>query len=264
MSFARILFVVSTVFFISPARPAFGGAFLQPEGMVQVIQETSFSGSAQAFDAKGRLIPVASYRKFDFTTLVEYGALDWLTFTGRLETVNARTEGPPARAYRGLGRSEIGARVELWQADIYVVSAQVTLAAPGTRHVTNPASYGLAGYEAEARLMGGGSFDFNDFPGFWSVEAGYRRRAAGVPDETHLDLSGGVFVVEWLQAIGQVFSTFTAAGHGNPAGRAHKAQASLVLNPGRSWSLQAGAFFTPVAVASRRESGLLLAFWRRF
>jgi hypothetical protein len=45
---------------------AWGGAWLLPPGDGQVIADTFFSDSTQAFDAHGRLIPVPSYRKFRY------------------------------------------------------------------------------------------------------------------------------------------------------------------------------------------------------
>ncbi len=61
------------------AEPALGGAFVQRPGMVLAIQELSFSGSILAFDARGRVVPVPAYRKFNLETSLEYGAADWLT-----------------------------------------------------------------------------------------------------------------------------------------------------------------------------------------
>ena len=78
------------------AQPARGGAFLQRPGMVLAIQELNFSGSLQAFDAHGRVIPVPAYRKFTLQTSIEYGALEWLTLLGHLESVSVYTQGPPA------------------------------------------------------------------------------------------------------------------------------------------------------------------------
>ena len=244
---------------------AFGGAFLQPESMLLVIQEAALTGSTQAFDSRGHVIPVSYYRKFSLDTVMEYGVIDWLTVTGRFEHVSILAEGPPSGTYRGPGMSELGARVLIHQFDDTLVSAQASFRLPGTRASDNPATVDLTAREVDMRLMGGGSFFVDDRPGFWSAEAGFRRRGGGYPDEWHVDLGTGVFMFERLQLIAQAFTTLvSASAPAAPKSRSHKLQASLVFNPGRIWSLQAGAFFTPLAMEARRDSGIMLAFWRRY
>ena len=246
------------------AHSALAGAFVQPEGMLLVIHESSFSGSLKTFDDKGRLVPVSDYRKFTLDTVLEYGVLDRLTLLGRLEAVNVKAEGPPGAYYRGPGMTELGARVELGSAlnrDL-VFSAQAMLRLPGAR-VTNGATAGLTLLEADLRLMAGGSFEVNDQPGFWSAEAGPRKRGGGAPDDWRVEIATGLALFDRLQAIAQSFHVFTKRTDLDPASQSHKAQLSLVLNPGRSWSLQAGAFRTLAGVNARRDSGLLIAFWRR-
>ena len=47
-----------------------GGAWLMPPGYGQVIVDTFFSDSTQAFDAQGHLIPVPAYKKFELGTYI--------------------------------------------------------------------------------------------------------------------------------------------------------------------------------------------------
>jgi protein XagA len=47
---------------------AWAGAWLLAPGDGQVIADTFFSDSTLAFDARGHLIPVPSYRKFELGT----------------------------------------------------------------------------------------------------------------------------------------------------------------------------------------------------
>ena len=246
------------------APPALAGAFLERPGMILAIQELSFSGSSAAFDARGRLIPVAAYRKFTLQTSLEYGALDWLTVLGRLESVSVHAQGPPARDYRGLGMSELGARFQLWRSkdSDYVISAQAVRRLPMARE-GNPAAAGMTQSETDLRLMAGGAFDVRDRAGFWSVEAGLRQRGGLTPDERRLELAAGLYIFDLLQVLAQGFHVFTPRTPLAAASQSHKAQMSLLFNAGRSWSLQAGAFRTLAGVNVRRESGLLMAFWRR-
>jgi hypothetical protein len=257
----RLFFALA---FCLAARSALGGAFLQPEGMLLVLHESTFSGSLQAFDDKGRLIPVSGFQKFTLDTALEYGALDWLTLLGRLEAVSVYSQGPPAAYYRGPGMHELGARVELGRAldkDL-VFSAQALLRAPGAR-TPNPAAVGMTAIETDLRLMAGGSFELRDHPGFWSAEFGQRKRGGSSPDELRLELTAGFAIFDRLQAIGQSFHVYAQRMDLAPQSQSHKAQVSLMLNPGRSWSLQAGAFRTLASVNARRDNGVMVALWRR-
>ena len=246
------------------ASPALAGAFAQPQGMLLVIRESSVTGASQAFDAGARLTPAPAFRKYAFDTVLEYGALDWLTVLGRIETLGVYTQGPPAALYRGLGMSELGARIELGRAleEDLVFSAQTVLRLPGAR-TDNPAAVGMTQRQADWRLMMGGSFALNELPGFWSLEAGQRKRGAPDADEWRLEAMTGLFIFDRLQGLAQVENVFTRKAPLAPQSRSHKAQFSLVLNPGRPWSLQAGIFRTIAGVNARQEKGLLIAWWRR-
>ena len=260
----RSLFLL--LFLCLAARPALSGAFLQRPGMVLAIQELGFSGSLQAFDRGGRVIPVAAYQKFTLQTSLEYGALDLLTLLGRLEGVGVYSQGPPSAVYRGPGMSELGARVQLGRVlnqDLDLVfSAQALLRLPMARQ-GNPAAAGMTASETDVRLMAGGSFDVRERPGFWSLEAGLRQRGGPAPDERRLEVAAGLSIFDLLQVLAQGFHVFTPRTALTPPSQSHKAQLSLLFNPGRPWSVQAGAFRTLAGVNARRESGVLIAFWRR-
>jgi hypothetical protein len=246
------------------AQPALGGAFLQRPGMVLAIQELRFSGSLQAFDSRGRLRPVASYQKFTLDTALEYGLTDWVTLLARLEAASVFNEGPPAAFYRGLGMSELGARVELWGSRdrSLIFSAQAMARWPGAG-AGNAAASGMTAVETDWRLMAGGSFDVRERAGFWSIEGGLRKRSGPEPDEARLELATGLQVFDLLQVIVQGFHILIPRTPLNLHSQSHKAQLSLLFNPGRAWSLQAGAFRTLAGVNARQEKGLAVAFWRR-
>jgi hypothetical protein len=246
------------------ARPALGGAFTQRGGMLLVVQESSVTATMQAYDPRGRLAAARTYRKYALDTVFEYGALDWLTLLGRFETVGIAMQGPPSARYRGLGMSELGARVEFGRAfegDL-VFSAQGLLRLPGGRTV-NPAAAGLTQPQTDGRLMAGGSFELMDAPGFWSAEAGLRRTSGPEPNEWRIELAAGLSVFERLQVVGQGSSIFAQRTPFTPPSQSHKAQISLLLNPGRPWSVQVGSFRTFAGVNARKENGFLVAYWRR-
>jgi hypothetical protein len=78
-------------------------AFLEPAGQGEVIVTTSFTDSANAFDASGRLVPVASYRKFELTAWMDYGLTDWLTLIVVPSADDIVNSDHPTSTYRGLG-----------------------------------------------------------------------------------------------------------------------------------------------------------------
>ena len=78
------------------------GAWLMPPGEGQIIASTAFSGSARAFDANGRLIPVPSYDKFELGAYLEYGLTDWLTVIAA-PAYDSIKQPAPAASYDGPG-----------------------------------------------------------------------------------------------------------------------------------------------------------------
>ena len=246
------------------AHPACAGAFAQRQGMLLVIHEFTSTLALQAFDRRGGVVGAPLYAKYTSDLALEYGALDWLTFLGRMEAARVYAQGPPAAYYRGPGMSELGARVELGRAlhEDVVFSAQALLRLPGVR-TANPAAAGLNQREIDWRLMMGGSFDLRDAPCFWSIEAGPRKRGGPEPGEWRAEAAAGYFLFDRLQLVGQTSIIFAAQTPLMPKSQSHKAQINLVLNPGRPWSLQLGTFRTVSGVNVRRETGLLLAWWRR-
>jgi hypothetical protein len=94
-----------------------GGAWLMPPGDGQVIVDTFFSDSTQAFDAQGHLIPVPAYRKFELGTYIEYGLTNWLTLVAA-PSYDRIQNPPPGQSYNGLGESEIAAAPRrAWKTD---------------------------------------------------------------------------------------------------------------------------------------------------
>jgi protein XagA len=65
------LFVASSGIGSGGIEEAWGGAWLLSPGDGQAIVYSDFSGSAQAFNAQGHLIPVRQYRKFELGTYIE-------------------------------------------------------------------------------------------------------------------------------------------------------------------------------------------------
>ena len=61
------------------AAEARAGAWLEPPGQGEIILGGTFSDSLRAYDVNGRLAPVSSYKKFELTAYLEYGAMEQVT-----------------------------------------------------------------------------------------------------------------------------------------------------------------------------------------
>ena len=58
------------------AAEARAGAWLEPPGQGEIILGGTFSDSLRAYDVNGRLAQVSSYKKFELTAYLEYGAME--------------------------------------------------------------------------------------------------------------------------------------------------------------------------------------------
>jgi len=240
-------------------------AFLEPAGQGQIIVTTSFSDSADAFDASGKLVPIASYRKFELTAWTDYGVTDWLTLIVAPSADDIVNADHPTSTYRGLGTTEVGARVALMQGQSSILSAQATGLAPGSFDKTNPALAGYDSFESDARLLYGASFELAGLPSFIDFEAGYRWYQIG-PGQVRTDLTFGIRPRPDLLLLAQSFN-IVSVGPGVPYApnfRSEKLEASAVFDFTKDWSAQLGAFATIAAVGTRREEGLVTALWHRF
>jgi hypothetical protein len=248
------------------AGDALAGAWPLGEGEALVIGGGSFSDSAMAFDAKGKLLPVSSYRKFNLGLYIEYGATERVTLVAKPVLANVRSAGPPAGAYHGLEALEAGARVLFGKVGDAVFSAQATVKIPGSSDVLNPALVGSTAVEAEGRLLAGYSFQIFDRAAFVEAQAGWRAGTGGNPGEARLDLTIGARPFERVLVLLQSFNLATtgAGTWSYPNQRMSKLQPSVVFDIAAGWSVQAGAFTTIYALNARREQGLVAAVWKKF
>src|SRR3954452_4280961 len=130
------------------AAGARAGAWLEPPGQGEVILGGSFSDSLRAYDSNGRLAPV-SYKKFELTGYMEYGAVEQVTLIAAPSVLDFRAK-PPGESYAGMGVLEAGARVNLYQHEEWIFSAQTTL-----REATNARSRIFSIPAMECRPMPG-------------------------------------------------------------------------------------------------------------
>jgi hypothetical protein len=260
--------VAALVGFVPPCgcEPALAGAWSIGEGRAIAIATASFSDSLMAFDAKGKLLPVSSYRKFNLGLYVEYGYDDRLTLIVKPTLADVVTAGPPAGRYRGLEALEAGARWEVAKFGDIVLSAQATGKLPGSMNAANPAVVGATARELDARLLAGYSFQMFKRDGFAEAQVGWRVRDGGNPGEARVDVTLGLRPYDRILALLQSFNVATT-GSGTaayPSQKYSKLQPSVVYELADGWSVQGGGFLTIAAVNARRDQGLIAAVWKRF
>jgi hypothetical protein len=254
----RILAFSAFLFAISGAR---AGAWLQPPGEGEVILGGSFSDSLRAYDVRGRLAPVFSYKKFELTAYMEYGAMEQVTLVAAPSVLDFRAK-PPGQSYAGMGVLEAGARVKLYEYDEWIFSAQATL-----RDATNPRSRIFLdtghGVQADARLLIGRSFTVFGFPAFSNLEIGYRS-PGGFGHEVRADATIGIRPMEKLLVLLQTFNI--SAIHTAPLypTRSSKIALSAVYDVTQSISVQLGGIIGLPGVNTTTERGVISAVWYRF
>ena len=251
------------------------GAFLQEEGKTQIIVTSTFDGSDHTFDASGKLLPLAQYRKFEMVTYAEYGATDWLTLifapsssqsTGSVGVASARGAAGSVDLVETAdryARIEAGGRFRVWRNDHSIVSFQATFRAPYAVNRSLPPGLRREVNEFDARALYGYSFEFWERNGFISAEFGYRLRA-GAADEWRADFTLGYRVMPQLLLLAQNFNSFARAAAPAPNLRSHKLQVSAVYDLTGTWSIQGGVYATVLGVNVRRERGVLGGLWRKF
>ncbi len=242
------------------------GAFMQGEGEGQLISTSRFTSSLQAFDARGKLVPVDEYRKYELGYYIEYGAADWITLILQPTLSRIHKEGPPTGVFNGIGSVEAGARVLLTRRDDVVFSAQAIARVPGSRDRTNPALVGETDLQFDGRLLAGTSFEFAGKPFFADAQLGYRTRGGGPPNEIRVDLTLGARPFAPLSLMLQSFNIVAPGrgGAGFRSGRQHKLQASAAWDFSKAWTIQSGVFTTVASRNFRSERGLVTAVWYRF
>ena len=256
----RLAIVGSAV--LAPA-VALAGAWTWPQGSGQAI--LSLTGGEGAYAGISGLGAARETRLASSLNL-EYGLSDRVTavFAGGVE--NYAIAAPVADAYRGLDYSAAGLRARLLSSKSFVWSVQATGLVPGAHDPLRPAQAGATGFDSDWRALVGSSFVVAGWPSFADAEFGYRTRAGGPPGEWRADLTLGARPRPELAIMAQAFG---AVSNGTrpplfPAAQALIVEPSLVYDFNQTWSVQVGFYASLRAVNANRESGLVVALWRRF
>jgi hypothetical protein len=247
-------------------REASAGAWTLEAGTGQLAVTNSLSQGVDIFDAARNLQPAPRYSKDELQALIEYGATDW--FTLMLEPQLQHVDiGAPVDAQRsGLGYSELGGRVRLFQGDSWVVSGQTTLRVPGTFDRSNPAALGYTDTQVDVRALFGYTFAVGGWPALLDVQIAQRFSLGWQPDEFRSDITFGVRPAPRWLLLAQSFNVVSegAGSWGFPSYDYSKLQLSGVYSVTPALALQLGAFTTYTGRNALQENGLVLGAWYKF
>jgi hypothetical protein len=231
-------------------------AFVEKPGEGKIIILGAFDAAERYWTADGRLIPIPEYSKFNLSAFTEYGMDARTTLLGRAEI--GRLE--DLSGVKSQSTGAIGVRRLLFESGALRVGAQA-LASAGSGIDGMPAR--SSGAALDVRLAAAMTFSVLERAAFVEFSAG-PHIVTGDWRGMRLDATLGFRPSgNWLLLL-QSFNRFNEAGPFGGRARAHKAQASVMYDLTRRWSIIAGAFATVAARAERRQVGALTGVMRRF
>ena len=245
---------------------AYAGAFLQNEHEGQAILLTTILEARHSFDKSGAVVPAAKTRKTEPSIYIEYGLQSWISVFAQGSYTNNQVGSPVNATYSGLGYSEFGGRVRILETSGFILSSQSSVRLPAPSDHQNPAQIGNTGLESDNRLQLGKSFKLYGFSAFSDINIGYRTRAGLPANEWRSDFSFGIRPSPKFMVLMQSFNA-VSDGSGRarfPKSASSKVQLSAVYDFSTKWSGQVGAFTTIIGRSYNRETGALIALWRRF
>lgn len=245
------------------AGPSDAGAWPRDKGEGLVILTSLVDRADGFFDAEGNRQSGGYFHKDELAAYIEYGATDRVTLVGRFawQTVEQLSGGQMDSA-TGFSASELGVRIQAWQAERWRISAQVSYFLPGEgENVTNQ-PLGQGDGAVDLRVLAGRSLPRD---GFLDIQLAHRQRDGAFLDEWRMDASLGLTITSHWQGMAQVYSVWSAerAQPGLPEFDQHKIQLSVLRQVGEL-EYQFGLIFTPSGRNALDERAAVLSIWRRF
>jgi len=246
---------------------ASAGAFTLEKGETKLFVLGLASSGNGYYDRDGKRRSRETYSKKELQLFIEYGVRDWLTLFSSTGLQKIRLAAHEDFVRKGQGRSEIGARVRLWNEGAWTVSAQALGVLAGARETDGIAAFGETDHQVDGRLLVARSFAFWGMPSFVDVAAGYRFRTGYAADEVRVDATFGVRPFDRLLALAQSFNQIGVARWEGPLPlkqRIHKLQAAALFDLTPGLQLIGAAFVSPIGRDALDERGATLGIGLRF
>jgi hypothetical protein len=242
---------------------AHADGWTMPAGQGRTIITALYSHAGDSFDNHGHAFDAGDYNQYNVYVSTEYGLTDNLSLlaTPSLRRVTVQN----GRDSFGLGYTEVGARYKVAGGGDWVVSLRSTVMIPGKRRDDVPAQIGSTDVQEDTRVEVGKSFKLLGLDGFSIVEAGYRFRSRGEPNEVHADLQLGLHVTKRLMLQANSYNTVSdGAGSRYASYRYSTVYAGGVYDLTDHVAVQLGGLATVAGRNALRERGVYTGLWIRF
>lgn len=240
------------------AGTAQASAWPVPPGRTFAIVKYEPSAADEGYDPTGaRVLLPAPLREDAASLFVERGLTPRLTFQGKLTYQSGEDQ---FVRYAGRGPVELGLRYALLVRPRSVVSLYVGGVLAGEGRNAGYAAPKQGDGDLEVRLLAGRTGRWRGRDVFAEAQVA-RLVRSGLPDETRLDLTAGVyFTRRWLVLV----QSYAGQADASPvAPRWLKVESSIVRHVG-PWSLQVGWREATYGRESPAEHGPVIGLWRRF
>ena len=243
---------------------AYAGAWTLGKHHWLIISSIDFAEALDGYDGKGNAKAPIRFVKLNSRDLVEYGLTDRLTLFATPEYVIAEARWADKQPVQATALSiEAGARYRIFD-NFGVLSLQASYRNAGAFDLSNSRDLDTANI-GELRVLYGTNFKLWGRDGFADIELAERDITHPRPNETLLDLTGGVWLGTKTMLMLQSFNVISG-GDADPPDtyfRTHKIELSAVRVLSERWSVQFGAFIAPAGQNSLVEQGISAALWMK-
>ena len=244
---------------------AWAGAWTLDRGQVQIISGTTFSRASRRFDNAGKPSQQVAFDKLLVQNSFEYSLTNAVTLYVAPEYVTAQSAGEGQAAIRAHSAAvEAGVRI-LLLTRIGMFSIQGSGKSAGAFDMSVSA-YKASGSQAELRLLYGRNYKLLGLDGFADLQVAERWIRRPRPNEMAIDATLGLWLSPKTLAMFKSYNIVSGGGGQAPYTfyRMHKLELSVVRRITKRWSLQIGAFVSPLGQNIVAEQGIGTALWYRF
>ena len=245
--------------------PSWAGAWTLDRGHIQVISGVTMSHATRSFDHAGKPQWKVQFNKLLAQNYFEYGLTNAVTLFVAPEyaTAQSNMNGTVGTARARDAAVEGGVRI-LLLTRIGMFSLQSSVKTAGAFDMSVSAN-NASGRQVELRLLYGREFRLFGDDGFADMQVAERWISRPRPNEMTIDATAGLLLTPSTQMMFQSFNTVSGGGGQPPYTfyRTHKLELSFIRKITGKWSLQVGAFFSPVGQNTIVEQGLCAAVWYR-
>lgn len=269
----RTLPLVVFISLVLLAQTALAGAWTQPEGRRQLIQNVVFYSTSDAFNASGDRVDVPRFSKFEINPYYEVGMSDATTLgiSGFVQYLRQKEQSEGKADNLGIGETELFVRQRLYAGQGFAFAVQPLLKLPSHYRSDNAPVAGRANWDAELALLGGYGFSWLGQSHYIDLKAGYRYRSERLEDQWRASAALGVGVTPRVRLVPELHWTGRVRSGGTVDSLSGqndydllKAQISAVYSFSEEYGVQVGAFRHLAGEDTGAGGGVMVALWRQW